>query len=162
MNKVAQIYRESLAALTERLRHGDRDIDALVTARRQQLMASESATPGEIDQALAAVRRDLEEFARSYQEVHQPESVSDSLFMRVMRESLWKELADITDKSQLEWREVFQDLHHHGVYQSGEVVGLGNLVCEKCHFTRAIYTPETLTRCPECGHDQFQRQPFEP
>lgn len=162
MNKVAQIYRESLAALTERLRQGDRDIDALVTSRRQQLMASESATPGEIDQALAAVRRDLEEFARSYQEVHQPEKANDSLFMRIMRESLWKELADITDKSQLEWREVFQDLHHHGVYQSGEVVGLGNLVCEKCHFTRAIYTPETLTRCPKCGHDQFQRQPFEP
>ncbi|MEZ3499897.1 zinc ribbon-containing protein [Pantoea sp. KPR_PJ] len=162
MNKVAHIYRESLAVLTERLRHGDRDIDALVASRRQELMASESATPGQIDQALTAVRRDLAEFARSYQEVHQPESVNDSLFMRIIRESLWKELADITDKSQLEWREVFQDLHHHGVYQSGEVVGLGNLVCEKCHFTRAIYTPETLTRCPECGHDQFQRQPFEP
>ncbi|WP_293648571.1 zinc ribbon-containing protein [uncultured Pantoea sp.] len=162
MNKVAQIYRESLAALTERLRQGDRDIDALVTSRRQQLMASDAATPDEIDRALAAVRRDLQEFARSYQEIHQPEKVNDWLFMRIMRESLWKELADITDKSQLEWREVFQDLHHHGVYQSGEVVGLGNLVCEKCHFTRAIYTPEILTRCPECGHDQFQRQPFEP
>jgi len=162
MNKVAHIYRESLAVLTERLRHGDRDIDALVGSRRQELMASESATPGQIDQALTAVRRDLAEFARSYQEVHQPESVNDSLFMRIIRESLWKELADITDKSQLEWREVFQDLRHHGVYQSGEVVGLGNLVCEKWHFTRAIYTPETLTRCPECGHDQFPRQPSEP
>ena len=162
MNKVAQIYRESLAALTERLRDGERDIDALVAARRERLLASDAATPDEIDRALAAVRRDLAEFARSYQETRQPDSVSDSLFMRIMRESLWKELADITDKSQLEWREVFQDLHHHGVYQSGEVVGLGNLVCEKCHFTRAIYTPETLTRCPECGHDQFQREPFEP
>ena len=162
MNKVAQIYRESLAALTERLRDGERDIDALVAARRERLLASDAATPDEINRALAAVRRDLAEFARSYQETRQPDSVTDSLFMRIMRESLWKELADITDKSQLEWREVFQDLHHHGVYQSGEVVGLGNLVCEKCHFTRAIYTPETLTRCPECGHDQFQREPFEP
>ncbi len=43
------------------------------------------------------------------------------------------ELVDITDKTQLEWREVFQDLNHHGVYHSGEAVGLGNLVCEKCH-----------------------------
>ena len=46
--------------------------------------------------------------------------------MRVIKESLWRELADITDKTQLEWREVFQDLNHHGVYHSGEVVGLGN------------------------------------
>ena len=89
-------------------------------------------------------------------------SKSDSVFMRVIKESLWQELADITDKTQLEWREVFQDLNHHGVYHSGEVVGLGNLVCEKCHFHLPIYTPEVLTLCPKCGHDQFQRRPFEP
>jgi hypothetical protein len=28
--------------------------------------------------------------------------------MRVIKESLWQELADITDKTQLEWREVFR------------------------------------------------------
>ena len=82
--------------------------------------------------------------------------------MRVIKESLWQELADITDKTQLEWREVFQDLNHHGVYHSGEVVGLGNLVCEKCHYHLAVYTPDVLPRCPKCGHDQFQRRPFEP
>ena len=90
------------------------------------------------------------------------EDESDSVFMRVIKESLWQELADITDKTQLEWREVFQDLNHHGVYHSGEVVGLGNLVCEKCHYHLAVYTPDVLPRCPKCGHDQFQRRPFEP
>ncbi len=59
----------------------------------------------------------------SYEESLKEES--DSVFMRVIKESLWQELADITDKTQLEWREVFQDLNHHGVYHSGEVVGLG-------------------------------------
>jgi predicted Zn-ribbon and HTH transcriptional regulator len=160
MNKVAQEYRESLAVLTERLRQGDRNLDELIAGRRSQLLVRDDMTEQEIDQALSSVRRDLGEFARSYTDVEEP--LADSLFMRIIRESVWKELADITDKSQLDWREVFQDLHHHGVYQRGEVVGLGNLVCEKCQFTRAIYTPETLSRCPECGNDQFQRQPFEP
>lgn len=160
MNKVAQTYRDLLASLTERLHQGDRDVDALVSDAHDQLLSRGELTPEQVDEVTRAVRRDLGEFARSYQKTESP--ASDSVFMRVVRESIWKELADITDKSQLEWREVFQDLHHHGVYQSGEVVGLGNLVCEKCHFTRAIYTPETLTRCAECGHDQFQRQPFEP
>ena len=44
----------------------------------------------------------------------------------------------------------------------GEVVGLGNLVCEHCHYHLAVYTPDILPRCPKCGHDQFQRRPFEP
>ncbi len=160
MNKVAQYYRELVASLTERLNRGDRNIDALVENARQRMMNTGELTRSEMEEVLRAVRRDLEEFARGYTE--NEEDLNDSVFMRVIRQSLWKELADITDKSQLEWREVFQDLNHHGVYQSGEVVGLGNLVCEKCQFERAIYTPETLKRCPECGHDQFQRQPFSP
>lgn len=161
MNKVAHAYRELIAALTERLHQGERDIDALIAGAHHQMDRRDELNAHEKEQVLQALRRDLEEFARSYNE-SQSDSPTDSVFMRVMRESLWKELADITDRSQLEWREVFQDLQHHGVYHSGEVVGLGNLVCEKCGFTRAIYTPETLTRCPECGHDQYQRQPFTP
>ncbi|MEF3092125.1 zinc ribbon-containing protein [Raoultella sp. WB_B2P2-3] len=160
MNKVAQFYRELVSTLSERLRSGERDIDALVEQARVKISQSGELTHREVETLTKAVRRDLEEFARSYEESQ--DELTDSVFMRVIKESLWQELADITDKTQLEWREVFQDLNHHGVYHSGEVVGLGNLVCEKCHYHLAVYTPDVLPRCPKCGHDQFQRRPFEP
>lgn len=160
MSKVTQYYRELVASLTERLKNGERDIDELVTSAEKYLNEVEELTRHEVEQLVLAVRRDLEEFARSYEENR--EAFTDSVFMRVIKESLWQELADITDKTQLEWREVFKDVSHHGVYHSGEVVGLGNLVCEKCHYHLAFYTPEILPRCPKCGHDQFQRKPFEP
>jgi len=160
MNKVAQYYRELVTALTDRLRNGERDIDALVAQARAQVSQTGELTRTEIDELTRAVRRDLEEFAVSYNESQ--DDVKDSVFLRVIKESIWQELADITDKTQLEWREVFQDLNHHGVYHSGEVVGLGNLVCEKCHFHLAVYSPDVLPLCPKCGHDQFQRKAFEP
>lgn len=160
MNKVAQFYRELLASLTERLQNGERDIDALVASARKRISEAGELTRAEVEETTRAVRRDLEEFARSYGESHEEES--DSVFMRVIKESLWQELADITDKTQLEWREVFQDLNHHGVYHSGEVVGLGNLVCEHCHHHQAFYTPEVLPPCAKCGYTQFHRRPFEP
>ena len=160
MNKVAQFYRELVATLTERLRNGERDIDALVEQARVRVMQTGELTRTEVDEVTRAVRRDLEEFARSYEESQ--DEITDSVFMRVIKESLWQELVDITDKTQLEWREVFKDVSHHGVYHSGEVVGLGNLVCEQCHYHLAFYTPEVLPLCPKCGHDQFQRRPFEP
>lgn len=160
MNKVAQFYRELVESLSERLRKGERDIDELVASARKQMNDTGELTRTEIEEVTRAVRRDLEEFARSYGESH--EGFTDSVFMRVIKESLWQELADITDKTQLEWREVFKDLSHHGVYHSGEVVGLGNLVCENCHHHIAIYTPEVLPVCPKCGHNQFHRRPFEP
>ena len=160
MNKVAQFYRELVSTLSERLRSGERDIDALVEQTRVKISQSGELTHREVETLTKAVRRDLEEFALSYEESQ--DELTDSVFMRVIKESLWQELADITDKTQLEWREVFQDLNHHGVYHSGEVVGLGNLVCEHCHYHLAVYTPDILPRCPKCGHDQFQRRPFEP
>ena len=160
MNKVAQYYRELVASLTERLKNGERDIDELVASAERRLNEAEGLTRDEVRQGKQAGRRVLGEFARSYQESR--DEFTDSVFMRVIKESLWQELADITDKTQLEWREVFKDVSHHGVYHSGEVVGLGNLVCEQCHYHLAFYTPEVLPLCPKCGHDQFQRRPFEP
>ncbi|MFZ2613912.1 MAG: zinc ribbon-containing protein, partial [Raoultella planticola] len=135
MNKVAQFYRELVSTLSERLRSGERDIDALVEQARVKISQSGELTQREVESLTTAVRRDLEEFARSYEESQ--DELTDSVFMRVIKESLWQELADITDKTQLEWREVFQDLNHHGVYHSGEVVGLGNLLCEHCQYNLA-------------------------
>lgn len=160
MNKVAQYYRELVASLTERLKNGERDIDELVASAEKRLDEVCELTRAEVEQVTQAVRRDLEEFARSYKESQ--DDLTDSVFMRVIKENLWQELAEITDKTQLEWHEVFKDVSHHGVYHSGEVVGLGNLVCEQCHHHLAFYTPEVLPLCPKCGHDQFQRRPFEP
>lgn len=102
MNKVAQYYRELVASLSERLRNGERDIDALVEQARERVIKTGELTRTEVDELTRAVRRDLEEFAMSYEESLKEES--DSVFMRVIKESLWQELADITDKTQLEWR----------------------------------------------------------
>jgi len=164
MSKVYQFYRELITSLSQKIREGERDIDGLIEHARQSLEGNGKLNHEEAKQVADAVHRDIKEFARSYDESHDEshEQADDSVFMRVIKESLWQELADITDKTQLEWKEVFQDLHHHGIYHSGEVVGLGNLVCEHCHFKLAIYTPEVLTVCPECGHNQFHREPFEP
>ncbi|RLM24030.1 hypothetical protein BIY29_09645 [Brenneria alni] len=160
MSKVARYYRELMASVTARLNNGERDMDGLVQRARETLQANSELTQKEIDQVIQAVQRDLAEFARSYGESQ--DEFTDSVFMRVIKESLWQELADITDKTQLEWREIFKDVNHHGVYHSGEVVGLGNLVCEKCLHHIAFYTPEILPLCPKCSHDLFHRQPFQP
>ncbi|MCL6329973.1 zinc ribbon-containing protein [Pectobacterium carotovorum subsp. carotovorum] len=160
MNKLARYYRELMASVTARLNNGERDLDSLVLSARKTLQESSELTQKEIEQVIQAVQRDLEEFARSYSESQ--DEFTDSVFMRVIKESLWQELADITDKTQLEWREIFKDVNHHGVYHSGEVVGLGNLVCENCHHHIAFYTPEVLPLCPKCSHDLFHRQPFQP
>ncbi len=68
MNKVAQYYRELVTTLSERLRNGERDIDALVEQARASVSQTGELTRTEIDELTRAIRRDLEEFAVSYNE----------------------------------------------------------------------------------------------
>ena len=68
-------------------------------------------------QVTQAVRRDLERVRRSYQE--KPGRVYRQRVMRVIKEEPVAGTADITDKTQLEWREV-SHVSHHGVYHGGE------------------------------------------
>lgn len=58
MNKVAQYYRELVASLTERLRNGERDVDALVARARQRVSQTGELTRTEIEELTRAVRRD--------------------------------------------------------------------------------------------------------
>lgn len=157
MDKNAEYYRQLLATLIDRLEQGDRDIESLVSEARQNLQQHDLSSR-ESEEVERSVRRDLMEFARGQDE----SGDDDSVFMQIVRASIWRELAEVTDKTQLEWQEIFQDFEHHGIYQSGEMIGLGNLVCEQCQFSRAIYTPELLTPCLRCGHIRFHRQPFDP
>ncbi|MBG6244262.1 hypothetical protein CS369_04440 [Candidatus Symbiopectobacterium sp. 'North America'] len=161
MNKKAQHYRALMSSIMTRLRAGERDLTQMLQHARESLHDSEDLTHREREDIIQSVERDLAEFAQRYTD-SKDEDLSDSVFLRVIKESLWQELVDITDKTQLEWQALFKDVSHHGVYHSGEVVGLGNLVCENCHHHLAFYTPEVLPRCPKCEHDQFQRQPFQP
>lgn len=160
MSKVTQYYHELVSSLSKWLRHEECDIDALVTQVREKIARVGNLTQSETELVIAIVRHDFEEFVRSYEESHEDES--NSVFMRVIKGSLWQELADITNKTQLEWREAFQDLNHHDVYHSGGVVGLGSSVYEKRHYYLAVHTPDALPCCPKCGHNQFQRRSFGP
>lgn len=54
MNKVAQYYRELVSSLSERLRHGERDIDALVTQAREKIARAGDLTQSEIESVIAA------------------------------------------------------------------------------------------------------------
>jgi hypothetical protein len=72
-------------------------------------------------------------------------------------ETLWYELAQITDKTQIEWQELLQDLEHKGTYQQGEQVGMGLYLCQQCLQQQSFYHPAALGACVYCGGRHFSR-----
>ena len=92
----------------------------------------------------------------------QPIKYTDSPQYLAIEGTLWSWLLAISDKSQLEWLEISEDFKHDGVYDSGEVVGLGHLACYQCQHELIISHPEMLPSCPQCGGEKFKRIQFTP
>jgi hypothetical protein len=103
------------------------------------------------------LKRDLQMFYRHYQQ-----DMQDSEYVQRIKESVWKELAEMTDKSQLEWRELEQDFDHQGTYEQGEWIGMGTLVCKHCHYKMEFLHPIELPPCPQCNGAYFLREALAP
>lgn len=73
-------------------------------------------------------------------------------------ETLWQMLAQVTDKTQVEWQELEQDLSHQGLYLQGEMVGMGLYVCRVCGEALHYNHPAELLPCSACGGGHFLRR----
>lgn len=105
----------------------------------------------------AYLKRDLQMFGSHY---GANSAKQTDLFSEAITNTIWERLAKITDKTQLEWQEILHDLDHHGVYQAGELVGLGILVCEHCGHETQHTRVGVINKCVRCDHQAFQRKPF--
>ncbi|GAA4892190.1 zinc ribbon-containing protein [Ferrimonas pelagia] len=158
-------YEFLLQDMERRYRH-DPDLtlgqleDILKQSRTYVALESE-LSDSELDLVETFLRRDLADYAERHAR-EQYEAEGDSVFTLGLESTVWRWLAEITDRSQLEWHELGQELRHHGTYSAGELVGLGELVCDKCGHSMAFFHPTPLPQCPECDGLQFSRRPLEP
>ncbi len=117
----------------------------------------ESIPEEKVIQFIENFKYDLYEF---YHQNH--EQVKHSTYLALMNESFWVTMANITDKSQVEWAELCEDFSHNGDYYCGDVVGFGLLECKNCHKTLKICHLTEIDECLHCGHKHFSRKSLTP
>ncbi len=99
---------------------------------------------------------------RDYQHWRENHEQYNALANAELKESLWLTLSQLVDKSQVEWRVLLDDFEHHGVYQQGEWVAFGEIVCRSCGDVHCVTHPEKLRKCQQCQGFNFMRRPFSP
>lgn len=72
------------------------------------------------------------------------------------------ELAQLEDRTQLEWQALLQDFQHDGIYKSGEWIALGQLVCKNCGQTTDVLYASEIKACSHCAHQEFTRKALSP
>ena len=156
MPKRTSGYEEKLAEVVETLKHSPEEVNKALETSGEVLHAASDMTKDEWALITAYVKSDLKEFAEEYEE-----SKSGPFYLMIAN-SIWQGLLEITDRTKVEWLELFQDLEHQGIYKAGDVIGLGNLVCEKCGHKTQYNHPTVIEPCSHCGCEAFTRVSLKP
>ncbi|UGA54116.1 zinc ribbon-containing protein [Vibrio sp. DW001] len=149
-------YEEKFEEVVEALKQSPEELKKALETSGEVAHAASDMTKDEIALVSAYVKSDLKEFADNYQES------KESPFSIMVADSIWQALLDITDRTKVEWVELFEDLEHQGVYQVGDVIGLGHLICEKCGQKTRYIHPTTVHSCSKCGGQAFTRVSLKP
>lgn len=156
MQKQKASYEALLAEVVETLKHSPEELENILETSGQVIAAANDLTQDELALISAYVKADLKAFSEQYQQ-----STTSPFYLMIVN-SLWQGLLDITDRTKVEWVELFQDLDHQGIYHAGELIGLGNLICEHCNHKIEYNHPTEIKPCLRCGHKLFTRQSLQP
>ncbi len=85
------------------------------------------------------------------------QDAQSSYWWQSTKVKLWQLLGELSDKNKLEQLEMLDDIEHRGLYQAGEMVAIGELVCERCRARYPVYFAQKINPCVECGHKVFIR-----
>ncbi len=165
-------YEEKFEEVVQALKHSPEEFTKVLETTGEIAHAASDMTKDELALVSAYVKSDFKEFIDNYfaedklsgnnDSDSNPESLEDlenkeSPFLIMIQDSIWQALLDITDRTKIEWLELFEDIEHQGVYRKGEVIGLGHLVCEKCGHKTQYTHPTIIEPCCHCGCAEFSR-----
>ncbi|WP_371377082.1 zinc ribbon-containing protein [Thalassotalea aquiviva] len=160
MNKPNQQYQNVFDKISRWLKEASKDeklsIMNWVHQADEYIKAAEDISVNEYQLSVKDFKRDLLGFYKSLKQ-----DAEQSLYLKSLQEGMWQHLAHMTDQSQVEWSELLEDFNHDGVYQAGEVIGFGQIICQQCQHQIDIHHATTILPCPKCQGKTFTRKGFD-
>ena len=153
----ADIYQKLNTWLNEVKEEQTPHITEFIKQAKLYANAAESMSEEKLHQFTENIKYDLHDF---YQQ--NSAEVKHSVYLGLLNEALWDTLAKLKYKYPVEWSELVDDFNHDGYYQRGDIMGFGELECQKCNQTIHITHCCELSVCAQCGGKHFIRQPLTP
>lgn len=151
------IYEQLTSWINDIKQHELTNIVTLVEKAKEIFVAAESLPEEKVKQFVDNFKYDLHEFYQQYQA-----EAKHSIYLGLLNETFWTTLAQVTDKSQVEWAELEDDFNHQGLYRSGDFIGFGEIICQQCHQTMSISHLTKISDCFNCGGKEFIRKGLTP
>ena len=156
-SQIQELYQKLQIWLEDTKDNEIRSAVELLEQAKTILIAAEQIPEQQVKQFIANLKYDLGDFYQQYQA-----DIKHSIYLELLNENLWSSLAQITDKSQVEWAELMDDFQHQDGYHVGDYVGFGQLKCKACQHYVIYSHPNVVTDCITCGGQDFDRLSLTP
>ena len=145
-DKVAGDYESSLAKLLQKSKQADKSL--------HNLLEEEDAS--EFTQMAQWIKRDLIAAAQHLNESNQELKDWLGFDLKLIKNELWQRFTEAADKTTLDLLKLKQ-IAANAEYHTGEIVGLGSLICDQCQAQLHFYKPGHIPPCAKCHGTRFHR-----
>jgi len=127
---------------------------------RDDAMALHKFSDDEAIKLEAYIKRDLVDAAQYLNKTGKKLEGWVGFDVALVKREFWEYFAEAADQTTIELNQLTLQAQNAG-YHSGELVGLGTLVCDQCGEKMHFHKPAPITSCPKCNNAHFHRQRFE-
>ncbi|TMO56253.1 zinc ribbon-containing protein [Pseudoalteromonas phenolica] len=133
----------------------DHEVEDLVNQFVEKQQALKTFSEEKLKAYSHYLKRDLKHLEDEYRN-------PDDIAWQELKAGMLFELAQLEDRTQLEWQALLKDFEHDGVYKAGEWIAMGQLVCKNCHHTTDVLYASEIKACSQCEHHEFSRKALSP
>ncbi|HUW50363.1 MAG TPA: zinc ribbon-containing protein [Sulfuricella sp.] len=135
-------------------------VHQMLDAIRGDIAALTKFSDDEVVKLEEYVKRDLIDAARYLDKTGKELKDWVGFDVALMKQDFWERFSEAADQTTTALYQLKQQAAS-AEYHSGELTGLGMLVCDQCGEKLHFHKPGHIPPCPKCNSTRFHRQGFE-
>ncbi len=159
-NKLTEVYQSLLKRVREAKDNGEKISQSYWEKFEENLIKIEHFSEKEAEQLVTSLQRDLSEARQVLHEAGHAISQWLKWDAALLEDKLEDWIEIVADETWIDWIFLKNQWQQLDTYQTGDLIGLGQLHCVNCgqllHFKEAGQIPA----CPHCQGTTFGREPI--
>lgn len=157
--KLSEAYESLLANALHRAQQSGAMLHHLIDEVRDDIAALNTFSKDETALLKEYVKRDLTDAANYLHSTRKELKDWLGFDLGLIETGLWAKFSAAADKTALELLQIKQQAENIG-YSTGELTGIGTLLCDQCATALHFREPGHIPPCPKCHATHFHRPPF--
>lgn len=154
---MGEAYDMLLTKALKKAHHSGAVVHQVIAEIRGDIVALNKFSEDEVDKLETYVKRDLADAAQYLDKTGKELKGWLGFDVALLQQEFWQRFSEAADQT----TKVLYQLKLQAAiaaYHTGELTGLGTLVCDQCGEKLHFHKPGHIPPCPKCNSTQFHRQ----